>query len=126
MMPSAPLSNRARALISIYPMLVCKVPRDWLGFVFSLDGFKIEFFEFVEIRIVFPIIRDSDLLVGVPKIPGEFSSEGINFLTMPLGVDSFVNERVVGVKMIDGDVMLFFFCEGSSLWFSTHSLMVSW
>ena len=45
---------------------------------------------------------------------------------MPLGVDSIVNEGVVGIEMIDGDVMLFFFCEGSSLWFFTHSLMVSW
>ena len=112
-------------MVSVYPTFVCKVPRDWLGFVFSLDGFKIEFFEFVEIRIVFPIVRDSDLLVGVSEVPGEFSSEGINFLTLPLGVDPFVNEGVVGVEMIDGDVMLFFFCEGSSLWFPTHSLMVS-
>ena len=113
-------------MVSIYPTFVCKVPRDWLGFVFSLDSFKIEFFEFVEIRVVFPIVRDSDLLVGVPEVPGELSSEGINFLSLPLGVDSFVKEGVVGVEMVDGDVMLFFFCKGSSLWFSTHSLMVSW
>ena len=113
-------------MVSIYPTFICKVPRDWFGFGFSLDGFKIEFFEFVEIQIVFFIIRDSDLLLGVSEIPGEFSSEGINFLSLPLGVDSFVNEGVVGVEMIDGDVMLFFFCEGSSLWFPTHSLMVSW
>ena len=113
-------------MISIYPTFVCKVPRDWLGFIFSLDSFKIEFFEFVEIRIVFPVIRDSDLLVGVPEVPREFSSEGINFLSLPLGIDSFVTEGVVGVEMVDGDVMLFFFCKGSSLWFSAHSLMVSW
>ena len=115
-----------RFMVPIYPTFVCKVPRDQLGFVFSLDGFKIEFFKFVEIRIVFPIIRDSGLLVGGSEVPGEFSTEGINFLALPLSVDSIVNEGVVGVEMIDGDVMLFFFCEGSSLWFSTHSLMVSW
>ena len=111
---------------TLYPTFVCKVPRDQLGFVFSLDGFKVEFFEFVEIRIVFPIIRDSDLLVGGSEVPGEFSSEGINFLTLPLSVDSFVDEGVVGVEMVDGDVMFFFFCEGSSMGFPTHSLVVSW
>ena len=113
-------------MVLIYPTFVCKVPRDWLGFVFSLDGFEIEFFEFLEIWIVFLIIRDLDLLVGVSEVPGELSSEGINFLSLPLSVDSVVNEGVVGVEMIDGDVMLFFFCEGPSLWFPTHSLMVSW
>ena len=89
-------------MVSIYPTFVCYVPRDRLGFVFSLDGFKVEFFELVEIWIVFLIIRDLDFLVGVSEVPGEFSSEGINFLSLPLGVDSFVNEGVVGVEMIDG------------------------
>ena len=50
-----------RFMVSIDPTFVFKIPIYCLGFVFSLDSFKIEFFEFVEIRIVFLIVRDSDL-----------------------------------------------------------------
>ena len=115
-----------RFMVFIDPTFVCKVPRDFLGFVFSLDSFEIEVIKFVEVWVVLLVIRDSDLFLGIFEIPGEFSSEGVNFLILPLGINSIVNEGVIGIKMINRDTVFFIVCEGSSLWFFTHSLVVSW